>query len=410
MRFYDRREIRDLDELPQAHRQSRRRRGVPSRGRGAEARPRRHDASSSSPTRRARPACRCSRPRRDRDARRTLRARGARRARRVRRRSSRRFASRRARRPSTSCCATSSRRFATTSICKAEGPEGARPIENVRELITGAAETVADEEGEVGLTPLDHFLQRAMLVAGSRQARTRRRRGDADDAAQREGTRVPGRVHHRARGRALSARARRTTSPRMLEEERRLFYVGITRAEAKLYLTHAEAGAATASSCRRKASSFLQADSRRRCSTQRKTIKVRSSASFMHRWRRQPVGQLARTSDRPRATCSTRHVPPSVAARPGAGTRVAGIDEARSQDAPSIVDGRAREAPQVRQRHDRRARRARAATSRRRSTSTTRRSVARRSSSRRPTSNGRSSNGGHASTTCGTSPRSRARA
>ena len=38
-------------------------------------------------------------------------------------------------------------------------------IENVRELITGAAETVADEEGEVGLTPLDHFLQQAMLVA-----------------------------------------------------------------------------------------------------------------------------------------------------------------------------------------------------------------------------------------------------
>ena len=44
-----------------------------------------------------------------------------------------------------------------------------------------------------------------------RCARRRRRRGDADDAAQREGTRVSGRVHHGTRGRALSARARRTT-------------------------------------------------------------------------------------------------------------------------------------------------------------------------------------------------------
>ena len=48
---------------------------------------------------------------------------------------------------------------------KAEGPESADRIENIRELITGAAELVSDEEGEVGLTPLDHFLQKAMLVA-----------------------------------------------------------------------------------------------------------------------------------------------------------------------------------------------------------------------------------------------------
>ena len=48
---------------------------------------------------------------------------------------------------------------------RAEGPEWPERIDNVRELITGAAEQVADEEGEVGLTPLDHFLQKAMLVA-----------------------------------------------------------------------------------------------------------------------------------------------------------------------------------------------------------------------------------------------------
>ena len=48
---------------------------------------------------------------------------------------------------------------------RAEGPESAERLENVRELITSAAEVVADDLGEVGLRPLDHFLQRASLVA-----------------------------------------------------------------------------------------------------------------------------------------------------------------------------------------------------------------------------------------------------
>ena len=39
-------------------------------------------------------------------------------------------------------------------------------MDNVRELVEGAAEVVADDGGEVGLTPLDHFLQRATLVTG----------------------------------------------------------------------------------------------------------------------------------------------------------------------------------------------------------------------------------------------------
>ena len=47
---------------------------------------------------------------------------------------------------------------------KAEGPGATERIDNVRELIAGAVETVQDEGGEVGLTPLDHFLQRATLV------------------------------------------------------------------------------------------------------------------------------------------------------------------------------------------------------------------------------------------------------
>src|SRR5688572_9794092 len=49
---------------------------------------------------------------------------------------------------------------------RSEGEEAARErLENVRELINGAAETVVDEGGEVGTSPLDTFLQRAALVA-----------------------------------------------------------------------------------------------------------------------------------------------------------------------------------------------------------------------------------------------------
>ncbi|MBX9928505.1 MAG: UvrD-helicase domain-containing protein, partial [Gemmatimonadaceae bacterium] len=50
---------------------------------------------------------------------------------------------------------------------KAEGPEGEERLQNVQELITSAAETVVDDGGEVGMRPLDHFLQRATLVSAA---------------------------------------------------------------------------------------------------------------------------------------------------------------------------------------------------------------------------------------------------
>ena len=122
---------------------------------------------------------------------------------------------------------------------RAEGPEGAERLDNVRELITGAAETVADEGGEVGLTPLDHFLQRATLAAGV-------------DALDPNADAVVMMTMHNAKGLefpvvfvtgledGLFPLARAYDEPKLLEEERRLFYVGITRAERKLFLTHAD--------------------------------------------------------------------------------------------------------------------------------------------------------------------------
>src|SRR6266513_3262596 len=123
---------------------------------------------------------------------------------------------------------------------QAEGPESARDrIENVSALINGAAETVIDDGGEVGLTPLDHFLQRAMLVAGA-------------DALDPSADAVTLMTLHNAKGLeypvvfltgledGLFPLSQSFDAPPKLEEERRLFYVGITRAEEKLYLSHTE--------------------------------------------------------------------------------------------------------------------------------------------------------------------------
>ena len=117
-------------------------------------------------------------------------------------------------------------------------PDAQDRMDNVRELVEGAAEVVVDEGGEVGLTPLDHFLQRATLVTGA-------------DALDPTADAVTMMTMHNAKGLefpvvfiagledGLFPLSRAFDDPAMLEEERRLFYVGITRAEEKLYLTHA---------------------------------------------------------------------------------------------------------------------------------------------------------------------------
>ena len=112
-------------------------------------------------------------------------------------------------------------------------------MENLSALIDGAAETVIDDGGEVGLTPLDHFLQRAMLVAGA-------------DALDPSADAVTLMTLHNAKGLeypvvfltgledGLFPLSQSFDDPPKLEEERRLFYVGITRAEEKLYLSFTE--------------------------------------------------------------------------------------------------------------------------------------------------------------------------
>jgi DNA helicase II / ATP-dependent DNA helicase PcrA len=126
-----------------------------------------------------------------------------------------------------------------------EGPEGADRIENVNELIAGAAdfdtreaEYDEDEDRQIDATTLDLFLQKVTLL-------TDVDRHDPDAQA------VTLMTVHNAKGLefdvvfiagmedGLFPLARSFDEPDTLEEERRLFYVAITRAGRKLFILHA---------------------------------------------------------------------------------------------------------------------------------------------------------------------------
>jgi DNA helicase-2/ATP-dependent DNA helicase PcrA len=129
------------------------------------------------------------------------------------------------------------------TLLREEGPEGDDRAENVRELIAGAldfdAELLEEEELPADrFSELDLFLQRVSLVADI----------DSHDPGADTVTLM---TLHNAKGLefpvvfisgledGLFPLARAYDDPFALQEERRLFYVGITRAEDKLYLTHA---------------------------------------------------------------------------------------------------------------------------------------------------------------------------
>jgi DNA helicase-2/ATP-dependent DNA helicase PcrA len=162
---------------------------------------------------------------------------------------------------------------------KSEGPESAERLDNVRELISGAAEVVADELGEVGLRPLDHFLQRATLVV---------------EASGAEGDAVTLMTLHNAKGLefpvvfitgledGLFPLAKAFENPPLLEEERRLFYVGITRAERKLFISYAEERRRNGELLSARQSSFLDGIPDDMIE-KRSTIKVRSTGRSMMR-------------------------------------------------------------------------------------------------------------------------------
>jgi DNA helicase-2/ATP-dependent DNA helicase PcrA len=128
------------------------------------------------------------------------------------------------------------------AVLAAEGPEGAERWENVRELVASAAEwsEVVAPETDDPSTPLERFLAEAALLT-------------AEDTVAAETAAVTLMTLHTAKGlewpvvvlagleHGLFPLARAEEQPDGLEEERRLCYVGLTRAKDKLYLSWARA-------------------------------------------------------------------------------------------------------------------------------------------------------------------------
>ena len=119
-----------------------------------------------------------------------------------------------------------------------KGEKAQARIENLEELVTATRQFEVPEEAEE-MSPLAAFLSHAALEAGEGQA------GDFEDAVQLM-------TMHSAKGlefpvvfmvgveEGMFPSARTTEEVGRLEEERRLCYVGMTRAMQKLYITHAE--------------------------------------------------------------------------------------------------------------------------------------------------------------------------
>jgi DNA helicase II / ATP-dependent DNA helicase PcrA len=126
------------------------------------------------------------------------------------------------------------------TVLLAEGPEGADRWENVRELVASAANWSEEVPDEAEGTPLERFLAEAALLSSADTV-----------VGNEEGVTLM--TLHTAKGlewpvvvltgleHGLFPLARAEEQPDGLEEERRLCYVGLTRAKDKLYLTWARA-------------------------------------------------------------------------------------------------------------------------------------------------------------------------
>ncbi|MFT4612895.1 MAG: DNA helicase-2/ATP-dependent DNA helicase PcrA [Bacteroidia bacterium] len=119
---------------------------------------------------------------------------------------------------------------------KEKGEKGQARVENLEELVSAAKQFVPEDED---LTPLQQFLDRAALDAGDAQA------DEHEDSVQlmtlhsAKGLEFP-LVFLAGMEENLFPHRMSMEEPGRLEEERRLCYVGITRAMEKLVMTYAE--------------------------------------------------------------------------------------------------------------------------------------------------------------------------
>jgi DNA helicase II / ATP-dependent DNA helicase PcrA len=224
---------------------------------------------------------------------------------------------------------------------KDEGAEGEERIANTEELIAGAADLqaridagdpdlLADVEDAESFRPLDLFLARVALVTDADQHDPRAEAISLMTLHNAKGLEFPV-VFLAGLEEGLFPLSRVFDEPEQLEEERRLFYVGITRAERKLYLSFARRRRRGREWLDSVPSSFLEA-------IPGELLEVRRSPRLQDRfgtrraWRPQSgfgdLGQMSRRSERlglePRAPAPPpqRHV-----------------DYSETQDPPRLIKG-----------------------------------------------------------------------
>jgi DNA helicase II / ATP-dependent DNA helicase PcrA len=218
-----------------------------------------------------------------------------------------------------------------------EGPEGVDRVENVNELIAGAhdfdareREDLEEEDRLAGGTALDLFLQKVTLL-------TDVDRHDPDAQA------VTFMTVHNAKGLefpvvfiagmedGLFPLARSYDDPESLEEERRLFYVAITRAERKLFISHARTRRRAGEVMAGKPSSFMDPLPREAVEEIVSPGLERARRTGEARWsRRDPIAGVGSLGYRDRAVRPARFE--------GADDGVY-IDYSDAQDAPRFVKG-----------------------------------------------------------------------
>ena len=127
---------------------------------------------------------------------------------------------------------------------KEKGEKGQARIENLEELVSACREfdpedILDDPDMPQNMSPLDAFLSHAALEAGDKQADAHADSVQMMTLHSAKGLEFPV-VFLAGMEEGLFPHKMSMEDPNGLEEERRLCYVGITRAMEKLYLTHAE--------------------------------------------------------------------------------------------------------------------------------------------------------------------------
>ena len=122
---------------------------------------------------------------------------------------------------------------------KERGEKGLARIENLEELVSAAREFQVDKEVHGDLEPLQAFLSHAALESGETQADAYSDCVHLMTLHAAKGLEFP-QVYLVGMEEGLFPHQRSSSDPVQLEEERRLCYVGITRAQERLTLTYAQ--------------------------------------------------------------------------------------------------------------------------------------------------------------------------